>query len=91
IVIRAVRFNIQQQQQLSKQRYDRGRQHPQYKIDDLVRVKILPERSKLDGRYHGPFRIVQNLSDVKCIVQHEEEHYQQERHINHLIPYYERY
>ncbi|CAF1358267.1 unnamed protein product, partial [Didymodactylos carnosus] len=91
IVIRAVRFNIQQQQQLSKQRYDRGRQHPQYKIDDLVWVKILTERSKLDGRHHGPFRIVQKLSDVKFIVQHEEEHYQQEKHINHLIPYYERY
>ncbi|CAF1167086.1 unnamed protein product, partial [Didymodactylos carnosus] len=52
VAITAARFNIQQQQELSKQRYDIRRANIQYKIGDLVWIRILTGRSKLDQRFH---------------------------------------
>ncbi|CAF4129648.1 unnamed protein product [Rotaria magnacalcarata] len=54
----ATLFNIEQQQQLSKLRYDKGRANPSYALNDMVWFKVLVRRSKLDPRYHGPFRII---------------------------------
>ncbi|CAF1646132.1 unnamed protein product, partial [Didymodactylos carnosus] len=34
--------------------------------------------------------IMHKFNDVKYIVEHEEEHYEQEHHSNNMLPYYER-
>ncbi|CAF4202749.1 unnamed protein product, partial [Rotaria magnacalcarata] len=90
VAIHAARFNIKQQQQLSKRRYDKGRASPIYTLDEIVWIKILSGRSKLDPRYHGPFRIIKRITDVKYIVEHTQDHYQKEEHVNNFIPFYER-
>ncbi|CAF4199625.1 unnamed protein product [Rotaria magnacalcarata] len=91
VAIHAAQFNIkQQQQQLSKRRYDKGRASPIYTLDEIVWIKILSGRSKLDPRYHGPFRIIKRITDVKYIVEHTQDHYQKEEHVNNFIPFYER-
>ncbi|CAF0917660.1 unnamed protein product [Rotaria sordida] len=90
VAIHAAQVNIEQQQQLSKLRYDKGRTHPTYTLDDMVWIKVLSGRSKLDPRYHGPFRIIKRITDVKYIVEHAQDHYQKEEHVNNFIPFYER-
>jgi hypothetical protein len=90
VAIYAARFNIEQQQQLNKQRYDKGRANPIYKLDDLVWIKVLSNRSKLDPRYSGPFVIIKRINAVKYIVEHTEDHYQKEEHVNNFLPFYER-
>ncbi|CAF2143978.1 unnamed protein product [Rotaria magnacalcarata] len=90
LALRAARFNIEQQQQLSKLRYDKGRANPNYALNDMVWVKILVGRSKLDPRYHGPFRIIKRINEIKYIVEHVQDHYQKEEHVNNLIQFYER-
>ncbi|CAF1126227.1 unnamed protein product [Didymodactylos carnosus] len=64
LVLQAAHSNIKHQQMLYKHRYDQGRVHPMYHVDDLIWIKVLPSRSKLDERYHGPFRVIQKLSEV---------------------------
>ncbi|CAF1500482.1 unnamed protein product [Didymodactylos carnosus] len=88
LVLQAARSNIKHQQMLY--RYDQGRAHPMYHVDDLVWIKVLPSRSKLDERYHGPFRVIQKLSEVHYLVEHMEEHYQRETHTNDMSPFYKR-
>ncbi|CAF4518460.1 unnamed protein product [Didymodactylos carnosus] len=43
--------NMLHQQRLAKNRYDRGRKDPKYKIGQLVLTKIQGVRSKLDEKY----------------------------------------
>ena len=90
LAIRAARMNIQQQQSMSKQRYDAGRANPIYTQGDLIWVKVLSGRTKLDSRFHGPFIIIEKITDVKYIIEHAEEHYRQEEHVNNFIPFYDR-
>ena len=90
VAIYAARVKIEQQQKLSKQRYDKGRANPTYKLDDMVWIKVLSGRSKLDPRYYGPFCIIKRINEVKYIVEHVEDHYQKEEHVNNFIPFYER-
>jgi transposase InsO family protein len=90
LAIHAARVNIEQQQHLGKQRYDKGRANPTYKLDDMVWIKVLSGRSKLDPRYHGPFIIMKRINEVKYIVEHAEDHYQKEEHVNNFIPFYKR-
>jgi hypothetical protein len=65
------RNNISQQQKKYKERYDRHRQNPMYKIGDLVLIKTLNRRNKFDIRFEGPFRIIQQLGTKTFLVKHE--------------------
>jgi transposase InsO family protein len=62
--------NIKINQKQYKERYDRNRSDPTYKIGDLVLVKTLNTRSKFDIRYEGPFRIVKEITQKTFAVQH---------------------
>ncbi|CAF2136424.1 unnamed protein product [Rotaria magnacalcarata] len=62
--------SILKQQKKYKERYDRHRTNPVYKLDDLVLIQALTRRNKLDIRYEGPFRIVQQLGTKTFIVKH---------------------
>jgi len=64
------KMNILQQQQKYKERYDRYRTNPTYKINDLVLIKTLNRRNKFDIRYEGPFRIIKQLGTKTFIVKH---------------------
>ena len=91
LAIRAARYHIQQQHISSKHRYNRNRSNPVYQRGDLVWVKILNHRSKFEPRFHGPFVILDCLSDVKYRIEHLQHQYSQEEHINNLLPFYERH
>ena len=90
VAIRMSRENISKNQMVIKARYDKGRTSPQYKEGDWVWVRVLNGRSKFDACFHGPFEIVNRISEVKFKVRHVEEQYQQEMHLNDLSPYYDR-
>jgi len=62
--------NIKIYQERYKERYDRNRSDPIYKIGDLVLVKTLNARSKFDTRYEGPFRILKEITPKTFVVQH---------------------
>ncbi len=62
--------NILLQQKKYKERYDRYRTNPVYKINDLVLIQALNRRSKFDIRYEGPYRIIQQLGPKTYIVKH---------------------
>ena len=64
------RNNIVRHQHKYKERYDRHRKNPTYNVNDLVLVKVLNRRNKLDARYEGPYRIVQQLGVKTFIVKH---------------------
>lgn len=64
------KVNILAQQGKYKERYDRNRTNPNYKIGDLVLIKTLNMRNKFDTRYEGPFRIIQQLGRKTFIVKH---------------------
>lgn len=90
VAIRSARENIIQNQTYSKRRYDRGRMNPFYEVGDFVWAKILTGRSKLDARFHGPFEISKKINNVKFIIRHTEQGYQQEEHVNNFLPYFDR-
>lgn len=69
-VTESARNNILPQQHKYKERYDRYRTNPTYKVDDLVLVKTLNRRNKFDIRYEGPYRIIQQLGTKTFLVQH---------------------
>jgi len=62
--------NILLQQKKYKERYDRYRTNPVYKINDLVLIQALNRRNKFDIRYEGPYRIIQKLGPKTYIVKH---------------------
>lgn len=64
------RKNILKQQQRYKERFDRNRIQPRYKINDLVLIKSLHRSNKFDVRYEGPYRITQQLGRKTFIVIH---------------------
>ena len=64
------RSNIVRQQHKYKERYDRHRKNPTYNVNDLVLVKVLNRRNKLDARHEGPYRIVEQLGVKTFIVKH---------------------
>ncbi|CAF4095180.1 unnamed protein product [Rotaria sordida] len=64
------KINILQQQKKYKQRYDRYRTNPVYKISDLVLIQALNRRNKFDIRYEEPYRIIQKLGPKTYIVKH---------------------
>ena len=64
------RKNILQQQQKYKERYDRYRTNPTYKMNDIVLIKTLNRRNKFDIRYEGPFQIIQQLGTKTFLVKH---------------------
>lgn len=64
------KHNIELNQERYKERYDKNRPDPIYKINDLVLVKTLNARSKFDLRYEGPFRIIKEITPKTFIIQH---------------------
>ncbi|CAF5024393.1 unnamed protein product, partial [Rotaria sp. Silwood1] len=64
------KVKILEQQRKYKDRYDRYRTDPTYKVDDLVLIKTLNKRNKFDIRYEGPFKITQQIGRKTFIVQH---------------------
>jgi hypothetical protein len=62
--------NIKINQERYKERYDRNRSDPKYKLGELVLVKTLNARSKFDIRYEGPFRILKEITPKTFVVQH---------------------
>lgn len=66
--------NIRLQQQKYKERYDRHRRHPTYNRNDLVLVKAIHRRNKLDVRYEGPYRITEQIGTKTFIVRHVKKH-----------------
>ncbi|CAF1170910.1 unnamed protein product [Didymodactylos carnosus] len=86
----AARFNIQQQQKTSKQRYDKGRKHSVFAVGDLLWVKVINQQSKLDARYEGPYTIIEKLSEVKYLVKYNDAQHQQVKHISDMIPLFQR-
>jgi hypothetical protein len=62
--------NIIMSQEQYKQRYDKNRFDPSYKIGDLVLMKTLNIRHKFDLRYEGPFRIIKEITPKTFIIQH---------------------
>ncbi|CAF1586276.1 unnamed protein product [Didymodactylos carnosus] len=88
IANKMARSNIQYQQTLTKQRYDRNRSSPVYNIDDPVWLKILIGRSKLDERYRGPYRITGKITAVSYMLDDGDGAFM--AHVNNLLPVYER-
>ena len=70
ILAERARNNILQQQRKYKERYDRHRTDPTYRINDLVLTKTLNRRNKFDIRYEGPFQIVEQIGPKTFIVKH---------------------
>ena len=66
--------NIILNQERYKERYNKNRADPTYKINDLVLVKTLNTRSKFDLRYEGPFRIIKEITPKTFIIQHIKKH-----------------
>ncbi|CAF1362730.1 unnamed protein product [Didymodactylos carnosus] len=69
-MVKEAQKNILEQQQKSKNRYDRNRSDPQYRIGDLVLIKKINARNKFDIRNEGPFRIIEKLAQKTYVVQH---------------------
>ncbi|CAF1243315.1 unnamed protein product, partial [Didymodactylos carnosus] len=88
IANKMARSNIQYRQTLTKQLYDRTRSSPVYNIDDLVWLKILIGRSKLDERYRGPYRITDKIPAVNYMLDDGDGAFV--AHVNNLLPVYER-
>ena len=79
------------EQQKYKQRYDRHRTDPTYKVNNIVLIKTLNKRNKFDIRYEGPFKIIQQLGKKTFIVQHIKKHtLTRQVTTDVIIPLYER-
>ena len=64
------RRNILHYQRKYKERYNRHRTDPTYKINNLVLIKTIKRRNKFDCRYEGPFRIVEQIGPKTFIAKH---------------------
>ncbi len=62
--------NIITSQERYKERYDKNRPDPSYKIGDLVLMKTQNIRHKFDSRYEGPFRIIKEITPKTFIIRH---------------------
>ena len=62
--------NILDNQRLSQGRFNAHRSNPTYNIHDIVLIRNLQRRHKLDVRYEGPYRIVKYMSPKTYLVQH---------------------
>ncbi|CAF3790988.1 unnamed protein product [Rotaria sp. Silwood1] len=58
ILIDHAKLNIRHQSELAKIRYDRNRPDPIYHINDLVLIRVINKVSKLQEKYEGPYRII---------------------------------
>ena len=70
LLVQDARKNIIQQQRKYKERYNRQRTDPTYKVNDLVLIKTINRRNKFDSRYEGPFRIVEQVGKKTFIAKH---------------------
>ncbi|CAF1370955.1 unnamed protein product [Rotaria sordida] len=72
IIIDHAKLNIQHQSKLAKIRYDRNRPDPIYHIDDLVLIRVINKASKLQEKYEGPYRIIDQKGPSTFIVKIED-------------------
>jgi transposase InsO family protein len=64
------RHSILLAQHASKSRYDKNRSDPSYRIGDIILLRNMTRRYKLDVHYEGPYRILRRLDHKTYIVQH---------------------
>lgn len=80
---------IEKSQQATKARYDKPRQSPNYKLDDLVlkwkETHRVGERRKFTENWVGPYKIVKRLNDVNYQISNENESIVV--HIDQIKPY----
>ncbi|CAF3637281.1 unnamed protein product [Rotaria sp. Silwood1] len=88
-IIQQARRNIQQQQQLSKKRYDQHRQHIQYEIGQLVLAKPAVRNNKMQAIFEGPYRATNVLGPVTYEIQLEHSDYVRQVHVNIMKPIFE--
>jgi hypothetical protein len=72
IIIDHAKWNIQYQSKLAKIRYDRNRPDPLYHINDLVLIRVVNKTSKLQEKYEGPYRIIDQKGPSTFIVKIED-------------------
>ena len=72
VIIDHAKWNIQYQSKLAKIRYDRNRPDPVYHINDLVLVRVVNKTSKLQEKYEGPYRIIDQKGPSTFIVKIED-------------------
>lgn len=72
IVLTQARESILQQQQLTKERYDKNRKDIAYATDDLVYLKVCGNRTKLDQRWAGPYRVIVKKGKHNYLVEDQE-------------------
>ncbi|CAF2120209.1 unnamed protein product [Rotaria magnacalcarata] len=91
VLTEQAKATILEQQRKYRERYDRYRTNPIYKINDIILVKTLNKRNKFDIRYEGPFKITQQLGKKTFVVQHIKKHtLVRQVTIDVIIPLYER-
>ena len=89
LVIQQVRKNIEQQQQLNKQRYDQHRQSIQYEVGQLVLAKPAVRYDKMQEIFEGPYRVIHVLGPVTYEIQLEHSDYVRQVHVSILKPIFE--
>jgi hypothetical protein len=72
MIIDHAKLNIRHQKELSKTRYDRNRTDPKHNINDLVLVRVVNKSSKLQEKYEGPYRIIEQKGPSTFIVKIED-------------------
>ena len=86
LIIQQVRSNIQQQQQLNKQRYDLHRSNTQYTIGQLVLAKPAVRNDKMQEIFEGPYRVTDILGPVTYTIQLEHSDHTRQVHANIMKP-----
>jgi transposase InsO family protein len=89
IIIQQVQKNIQQQQQLSKQRYDQHRQNIHYELGQLVLARPVVRNDKMQEIFEGPYRVISVLGPVTYEIQLEHSNYVRRVHVNIMKPIFE--
>ncbi|CAF4538521.1 unnamed protein product [Didymodactylos carnosus] len=72
ILKKCAKANMEYQNQLTKARFDQNRPDPKYFIDQLVLVKVLDKKSKLQEKFEGPSRIIEQKGPATFIVKLED-------------------
>ena len=71
MIIQHAKANIQYQTQLAKRRFDRNRPDPRHQVNDLVLVRANHSTTKLQEKYEGPYRIIEQKGPSTFIVRIE--------------------
>jgi transposase InsO family protein len=72
IMLKLARASISHQQQLTKQRCSKHRKDICYSVNDSVFLKVCGNRTKLDERWIGPYRVILRGGEHKYLVEDNE-------------------